>query len=236
MTKLVLKGDLMLPLLGVAVVIVGFALRFNPLLVVVASALVTGLAAGMAPDEVLAAFGKAFNENRFVSVAWLVLPAIGVLERAGLQERARTIISRIKVVTVGRLLIFYMLLRQLTAAIGLISIAGHAQTVKPLVAPMAEAAAELTHGDITDEERDKVKALTAGTDNIALFFGEDVFLAIGSILLMVGFMKASGIEVAPLELSLWAIPTAIAASFVHGARLLLFDRRKLATKNEAAGK
>jgi uncharacterized membrane protein len=226
----------MLTLLGVAVVIVGFALRFNPLLVVVASALVTGLAAGMPPEAVLAAFGKAFNENRFVSVAWLVLPAIGVLERAGLQERARTLISRIRVVTVGRLLIVYMLLRQLTAAIGLISIAGHAQTVKPLVAPMAEAAAELRHGDITDEERDKVRALTAGTDNIALFFGEDVFLAIGSILLMVGFMQASGIEVQPLELSMWAIPTAIAAFLVHGARLLLFDRRKLATKGEGAPK
>jgi len=224
----------MLTLLGVAVVVVGFAARFNPLLVVVAAALVTGLAAGMRPDEVLAAFGKAFNENRFVSVAWLVLPAIGVLERAGLQERARSLIGRIRVVTVGRLLLVYMLLRQLTAAIGLISIAGHAQTVKPLVAPMAEAAAELKNGDITDEERDRVRALTAATDNIALFFGEDVFLAIGSILLMVGFMQQSGIEVQPLALSFWALPTAIAAFFVHGARLLLFDRRSLSTKKAPA--
>jgi uncharacterized membrane protein len=224
----------MFTLLGVAVVIVGFALRFNPLLVVVAAALVTGLAAGMRPDEVLAAFGKAFNENRFVSVAWLVLPAIGVLERAGLQERARSLISRIRVVTVGRLLLVYMLLRQVTAGIGLISIAGHAQTVKPLVAQMAEAAAELRHGDITDDERDRVRALTAATDNVALFFGEDVFLAIGSILLMVGFMQQSGIEVQPMELSFWALPTAIAAFFVHGARLLLFDRKRLKTKGGSA--
>jgi len=216
----------MLTLLGVAVVIVGFALRFNPLLVVVASALVTGLAAGMPVDAVLAAFGKAFNDNRFVSVAWLVLPAIGVLERAGLQERARALISGIRAVTVGRLLLIYMLLRQLTAAVGLISIAGHAQTIKPLVAPMAEAAAELKHGQISDEERDEVRAMAAATDNVALFFGEDVFLAIGSILLMVGFLAQSGIEVQPLELSLWAIPTAIAAFVVHGARLILFDRRK----------
>lgn len=215
----------MLTLLGVAVVIVGFALRFNPLLVVVASALVTGLAAGMTPQDVLAAFGKAFNENRFVSVAWLVLPAIGVLERAGLQERARTLIGGIKAVTVGRLLLAYMFVRQVTAAVGLISIAGHAQTVKPLVAPMAEAAGELQDPNITDDEREKVRAMSAATDNIALFFGEDVFLAIGSILLMVGFMQQSGIEVAPLELSLWAIPTAIAAFLVHGARLLLRDAR-----------
>jgi uncharacterized membrane protein len=213
------------PLVGVAVVVVGFALRFNPLLVIVASALVTGWAAGMAFDEVLAAFGKAFNDNRFVSVAWLVLPAIGVLERAGLQERARTLIASVRAVTVGRLLLVYMLLRQLTAAIGLISIAGHAQTIKPLVAPMAEAAAELKHGALSDDEKEKVRAMSAATDNIALFFGEDVFLAIGSILLIVGFMATNGITVEPLMLSLWAIPTAIAAFVVHGARLLLYDRR-----------
>ncbi len=222
----------MLTLLGVAVVIVGFAARFNPLLVVVVSALVTGLAAGMRPEEVLAAFGKAFNENRYVSVAWLVLPAIGVLERAGLQERARTLIAGIRAVTVGRLLLVYMLLRQLTAGIGLISIAGHAQTVKPLVAPMAEAAAELNDPNISIEEREKVRALAAATDNVALFFGEDVFLAIGSILLMVGFMEQSGIAVQPFELSMWAIPTAVAAFLVHGARLLLRD----ATAKKAGAK
>ena len=215
----------MLTLLGVAVVIIGFALRFNPLLVVVVSAFVTGWGAGMRPDEVLAAFGKAFNENRFVSVAWLVLPAIGVLERAGLQERARALIGGIKAVTVGRLLLVYMAMRQLTAAIGLISIAGHAQTVKPLVAPMAEAAAELADPNITEAEREKVRAMSAATDNVALFFGEDVFLAIGSILLMVGFMAQSGIEVQPFALSMWAVPTAIAAFVVHGVRLLLRDAR-----------
>ncbi len=213
------------PLIGVGVVVAGFALRFNALLVVVVSALATGLAAGMAPQDVLAAFGKAFNENRFVSVAWLVLPAIGVLERAGLQERARTLIGSIKAVTVGRLLLVYMLLRQVTAGIGLISIAGHAQTVKPLVAPMAEAAAELNDPNISEDEREKVRAMAAATDNVALFFGEDVFLAIGSILLMVGFLAQSGIEVQPLELSLWAIPTAVVAFLVHGARLLLRDHR-----------
>ncbi len=215
----------MLTLLGVAVVVVGFAARFNPLLVVVVAAFVTGLAAGLSPVEVLAAFGKAFNENRFVSVAWLILPVVGVLERAGLQERARTLIGGVKAVTVGRLLIVYMLFRQITAALGLTSIGGHAQTVKPLIAPMAEAAAELKGGALSDDEREKVRAMSAATDNIALFFGEDIFMAIGSILLIVGFLDQSGITVAPLQLSVWAIPTAVAALVVHGARLLLFDRR-----------
>lgn len=211
----------MLTLLGVAVIVLGFALRFNPLLVVIAAALTSGLTAGLTPLEVLAAFGKAFNTNRYVSVAWLVLPAIGVLERAGLQEQARATIRAIRAATAGRILLAYLALRQVTSALGLTSIAGHAQTVRPLVAPMAEAAAE----PLSDSRRDAVKAMSAATDNVGLFFGEDIFLAIGSILLIVGFLDQSGITVEPLALSVWAIPTAIAAFLIHGGRLLLFDRR-----------
>jgi uncharacterized membrane protein len=219
-------------LLGVGVVIVGFALRVNALLVVITAALVTGLLAGLSAVEVLSAFGKAFNDSRFVSIAWLVLPVIGLLERVGLQEHARTFISRFKAVTTGRLLLLYLAFRQVTAAIGLLSVAGHAQSVKPLIAPMAEAAAEVRNKDINDSDREDIRAMSAATDNVGLFFGEDVFLAIGSILLMVGFLAANNIIVAPLELSFWAIPTAIAAFLVHGARLVLFDRRLSARKPE----
>jgi len=214
----------MLTLLGVAVIVLGFALRFNPLLVVVAAALTAGLAAGLSPVEVIEAFGKAFNTNRYVTIAWLVLPAVGVLERCGLQERARLTIQSLKGASAGRILLAYLLLRQLTAALGLTSVAGQAQTVRPLVAPMAEAAAE-TSGPVDEADRERIRAMSAATDNVGLFFGEDIFMAIGSILLIVGFLDQSGITVEPLHLSVWAIPTAIAAFIVHGARLLLFDRR-----------
>lgn len=215
----------MLILLGVAVVVAGFAAGFNPLLVVMVSAVLTGMAAGLAPLEVLAAFGKAFNENRYVSAALLVLPVIGVLERAGLQERARTLIAGFKSVTLAKLLIGYLLFRQLTAALGLTSIAGQAQTIRPIVAPMAEAAAQSQAAeDLSEETRQSIRAMTAATDNIGLFFGEDIFLAIGSILLMVGFLAQSGIVIEPLHLSIWAIPTAIAAFVIHSARLVLFER------------
>ncbi|WP_454716800.1 DUF969 domain-containing protein [Caulobacter segnis] len=211
----------MLTLLGVAVIVLGFALRFNPLLVVIAAALTSGLAAGLSPVEVLAAFGKAFNTNRYVTVAWLVLPAIAVLERAGLKEQARKTIQALRAATPGRILIAYLALRQISAALGMTQVAGHAQTVRPLVAPMAEAAAE----PLDEGRRDQVKAMTAATDNVGLFFGEDIFLAIGSILLIVGFLDQSGITVEPLHLSMWAIPSAIAAFVIHGGRLMLFDRK-----------
>lgn len=205
-------------LLGIAVIAAGFLLRFNPLLVVAASALVTGLCAGIDPLHILAAFGKAFNANRIVTVVYIVLPVIGILERYGLQARARDLVTKLRGATTGRLLLGYLLLRQITAALGLTTIAGHPQTVRPLIAPMAEAAAP----DGADPEQ--IRALTAATDNIGLFFGEDIFIAIGSILLMKGVLEGYGIRLEPLQLSVWAIPTAIAAFVIHGTRLLLFDR------------
>lgn len=215
----------MLTLLGVAVVVAGFAAGFNPLLVVVAAALVTGVTAGLSPVAVLAALGKAFNENRFVSAALLVLPVVGVAERAGLQERGKTLIARLKGASPGPLLIVYLAFRQITAAIGLVSIGGHAQTVRPLIAPMAEGAAEARTGDLSEEVRETIRAYAAATENVGVFFGEDIFVAIGSILLIVGFIAQSGLSIDPIHLSLWAMPTAAAAFLIHSGRLLLFDRR-----------
>ena len=58
-----------------------------------------------------------------------------------------------------------------------------------------------------------------------MVFGEDVFIAIGSILLIRAVLEQNGITVAPLHVAIWAIPTAISAFLIHGARLLLLDRR-----------
>ncbi len=85
----------MLVLAGILVIVAGFMLRFNPLLVVAISALVTGLAAGLDLVAIIAAFGKAFNDARYISVIWIVLPVIGLLEAHGLQEQARRLIARL---------------------------------------------------------------------------------------------------------------------------------------------
>jgi uncharacterized membrane protein len=215
----------MLTLLGVAVVVLGFLIRLNPLLVIAAAALTTGLAAGLHPLDILAAFGKAFNDNRYVSAVWLILPLIGLLERYGLQERARLLIARLRGVTVGRLLLAYFIIRQVAASLGLTSLGGQPQMVRPLIAPMAEAAAEQEAGPLPAETRFRIRAEAAATDNVALFFGEDIFLAISSILLIKGFLEQSGVIVQPFELSVWAIPTAVLALLIHGTRLLLLDRK-----------
>jgi uncharacterized membrane protein len=175
--------------------------------------------------KVLSVLGHGFNENRYVSIIWIVLPVIGLLERYGLQERARALIGNMRRATTGRLLLVYMVLRQALAAVGLTSVMGHPQTVRPLLAPMALAAAEKQQGKLDEEMSERVKALSAATDNIGLFFGEDIFLAVASILLIQGALQGFGIQLSPFQLSVWAIPSAICAFVIHGARLMLFDRR-----------
>ena len=208
----------MIVLIGLPILVIGFLLRFNPLLVVVVAALATGLAGGVAALDVLAAFGKAFNDARVILLPTLVLPVIGLLERHGLQARGRALIERARGATFARLLIGYLGVRQLTAGLGLISIAGPAQTVRPLLAPMADAAARPRDA----AERERVIAMAAATDTVGLLFGEDMFLAIGSILLMQGLLATQGIALTPLQLSVWAIPPAIAAFVIHGFRVWRF--------------
>ncbi|MGW7577979.1 DUF969 domain-containing protein [Streptomyces sp. NPDC054765] len=216
----------MIVLLGVLVVVIGFATKRNPLLVVGVAGIVTGLLGGLSPGKVLAAFGEGFAGSRAVTIFAITLPVIGLLERYGLQEQARNLIARFGGLTTGRFLALYLGLRQIGAAVGLTNVFGHAQTVRPLAVPMAEGAAERTYGELPERIREKVRSFSASADNIGLFFGEDVFLAVGSILLITGFVNTTyGTHLEPLQLALWAIPTAVCAFVVHGWRLLRLDRR-----------
>jgi len=215
------------PLLGIAIVVIGFVIRFNPVAVVVTAGLVSGLLAGKPIGELLALLGESFVSNRALLLFALTLPAIGVLERAGLREHVHAWILKLRGMTLARLLIGYLGLRQLLSMIGLTNVAGPAQTVRPLLAPMSEAAADKTLGTIDHDERQRLLALDAATDNVGLFFGEDVFVAIGAVLLIQGFYAQNGIVLEPLHIALWALPTAIAAFVIHAIRIVLFQRALL---------
>lgn len=212
------------PLIGVLAVVLGFVLRLNPALVVVAAGFITGLAADLSPLQVLDILGKAFTEKRFLLLFLIALPVIGLLERHGLKEHAQAWIARLRGATTGRLLVVYLLMRQVSSAAGLTSLGGHPQAVRPLVAPMAEAAAGMTHGDLPQDERERIRAMSAATDNVGLFFGEDIFVAFGAVLLIQGVLGDKGIALEPLQIALWGIPTAICAFAIHAWRILRFER------------
>ncbi len=222
------------PLLGVAVVVFGFALKRNPVLVVVVAGLVSGVAAGLPVADLLTLLGRSFVENRLLLLFVLTLPVIGLLERHGLRERARRWIASFRRLRLFHILISYLGLRQLLAMFGLTHVAGHAQTVRPLIAPMSEAAAERELGPLDDDERARVRANAAATDNIGLFFGEDIFIAFSAVLLIQAFFARNDIVLEPLEIARWAIPTAIAAFVIHSIRLWLLQRRLLRARREKA--
>jgi uncharacterized membrane protein len=216
------------PLLGVAVIIVGFVLRAHPVLVVAAACAVTGFAASMPVMQILDSLGKAFIKTRNLPLIYLLpLAAIGLSERFGLREHAQAIIGRIRTATTGRLLIVYLLVRELSAALGLTGLGGQATMVRPLIAPMAEGAAEARVGTLPETMRHHIRAMAAATDNVGLFFGEDIFVAFGAIVLMQTILRAEGIEVDPVRMALWGLPTAVCAFVIHSWNLHRLDARIL---------
>lgn len=222
------------PLIGIAVIVVGFFLRFNPVLVVIVAGIITGLTAMMPLATILEKLGEGFlNTRNLPLILLLPLAVIGLLERHGLKEHAQAWIAKIKSATAGRLLIVYLFAREVTAAMGLTSLGGHPQMVRPLLAPMAEGATENRYGDLPDSVRYRLRAMSAATDNVGLFFGEDIFVAFGAIIFMHNFMQESaGIQTEPLHIALWGIPTAIFAFLIHAFRLHRMDKQLTAELNK----
>ena len=213
-------------LLPVAVVVLGFALRQHPARVVLVAALSAGLVGGLGVIGLLETLGTGFLSVRYLLLIVLALPVIAQVEAHGLRALAKRLVGSWRGARPGRLLLGYLALRQSSSALGLTSLGGHAQMVRPLVAPMAEAAAEQEQGGADPVEREQTRALAAATDNVGLFFGEDLFLAFGAVLLMQAFFAERGIELAPLEIALWGLPTAVLAFLIHGSRLLWRDRHR----------
>lgn len=129
---------------------------------------------------------------------------IGLLERHGLKERAQAWIAKIHSATAGRLLIVYLFVREATAALGLTSLGGHPQMVRPLLAPMAEgrrksALARCRAMYATACARCRRRPITSGCSSAKIFF-----VAFGAIIFMHNFMlESGGIQTEPLHIALW---------------------------------
>jgi uncharacterized membrane protein len=198
-------------------------LRLNPLLVVIAAGFSTGLVGGMSPIEILEAIGKSFITNRYMSLLILILPVIGLLERYGLRERAELLILKTKNVTAGRIMLLYMLFRQVTAGLGL-HLGGHPTFIRPLIAPMAEAAVGKGQ-PVPPDVLEQVRAMSASAENYGNFYGQLLFIAAGGLLLIKGVMEQAGYKVDLLIMAQYAIPTAACALLIAAARFIWFDRQ-----------
>lgn len=123
-----------LKLIGILIIIVGFALKLDTVATVVIAALATALCSGMDITRTLTVIGKAFVNNRMVTIFFLTLPMIGLVESNGMKVVAVNGIKRLKHLTVGGLLDVYMLAREIMLLFG-IAMNGQVALVRPLLSP-----------------------------------------------------------------------------------------------------
>ena len=226
-----------LKLIGVVIVIVGFALKFDTIATVVIAGVATGLVAGMAPIDILNTLGTSFISNRTATLFVLTLPAIGLCERNGLKEKAIDFIRSIKNATAGRVVMVYQAIRTLAAAFS-IRLGGHPQFVRPVVLPMAEGAAAVKYGKYDDEMDDVIKGASAAAENYGNFYAQNCFMGASGTLLIVSTLVEQGYNVTALEIATWSIPVAVISFVIGVLRCIMIDKKldKMATNMKGAVK
>ncbi|OYQ65890.1 DUF969 domain-containing protein [Aerococcus sp. 1KP-2016] len=223
-----------LPLIGILIIIVGFAMKLDTIAVVVLAGLVTALVSGISISEFLVMLGEGFVKNRLVTIFILTLPMIGLAETYGLKHQAVRLINKMKGMTTGSFLTLYLFLRELAGFLS-IRIGGHPQFVRPLVQPMAEAAAIAKNGEIDDASKEKIKAQSASVENIGNFYAQNTFVASAGTLLISGTLESLGYEVLAVEVARASIPVAIITFVITAIYNYSFDKR-LNHKYQKGGK
>ena len=197
-------------LIGILIIILGFALKLDTIAVVVSAGVVTGLVAHMNIVEILSTLGEAFVTNRTTCLFMLTLPVIGLCERYGLKAKAIDLIKKAKGLSTGALLSGYTFIREASIGMG-VTLGGHPQFVRPLINPMAEGASIAKYGNLDEKDIDKIKAYSAASDNIGNFFGQNVFMASSGVLLISGTLESLGYNVDTLQIAKASLPIALAA-------------------------
>lgn len=225
-------------LIGVLIVIVGFILKLDTLAVVVVAGLATGLVAGMSPMQILDTLGTAFITNRTATLFILTLPAIGLCERNGLKDKAVDFITSLKNATTGRLIAIWQIIRTVASAFSL-RIGGHPQFIRPLINPMAQAAAEVQYGKLDEKTQDEIKGMCAGSENYGNFFAQNCFMGASGTLLIVSTLTEQGYPVDALQIAGQSVPIAVLSVVVGVIYALLFDqilKRRFADRKKQEGK
>lgn len=222
-------------LIGVLIVVIGFALKFDTIATVVVAGIATGLVAGMPIMDILDTLGKSFVSQRTATLFVLTLPAIGICERFGLKEKAIDFIRSIKNATTGRVIIIYQAIRTLAAAFS-VRLGGHPQFVRPVVVPMAEGAAAAAYGELSDEVSDTIRGASAGAENYGNFFAQNCFMGASGTLLIVSTLVEQGYEVTAAQIAGWSIPIACISVVVGAVRALLLDKKLAGMAGERSAK
>lgn len=222
----------LLKLLGIVIVIVGFVMKMDSILIIMAAAVVTALVSGIDLVTLLETLGSSFVSNRSMCTFVIVFLVTGTLERNGLKQAASDLMTKFKNATAGVIIGIYGVFRLFFAAFN-ISFGGAAGFIRPIVMPMASAAVERDGKPIDPDHLEQLKGMAAGMDNVAWFFGQVLFVGTSGMLLVQSTLADLGYQVELLDLMMVQIPVAITAVAVAIVYYYLKDRQLM--KRRAAG-
>ncbi len=222
----------LLKLLGIVIVIVGFVMKMDSILIIMAAAVVTALVSGIDLVTLLETLGSSFVSNRSMCTFVIVFLVTGTLERNGLKQAASDLMTKFKNATAGVVIGIYGVFRLFFAAFN-ISFGGAAGFIRPIVMPMASAAVERDGKPIDPDHLEQIKGMAAGMDNVAWFFGQVLFVGTSGMLLVQSTLADLGYQVELLDLMMVQIPVAITAVAVAIVYYYLKDRQLM--KRRAAG-
>ena len=213
-----------LKLIGIVIIVLGFALKFDVLATVLLAGLVTGIVAGMDIPHIISILGESFVSNRLMSIFLIIFPVIAIIERYGLKERAAYLIGKIKNASAGKVLAIYMLVRTAASAFN-VRIGGHVQFVRPLILPMSEAAAKVSkQSDLSENEVEELKGHAAAVENFGNFFAQNCFAAASGVVLIQGTLSMYK-EVTLPSIAMASIPVMVITVAFTFVQVFLFDRK-----------
>ena len=189
------KGErTMIKLLGILIIILGFSLKLDSILIIMLSAIVTAVAGGLTPTELLTTLGETFVNNRSMAIFILIMFVTGTLERNGLKEAAAKLIGKIKNPSSGKVIAAYGVMRGIFGAFN-VSFGGVAGFVQPIIMPMATGAVEASGNEINEEHEEEIKGMASAMENIAWFFCQVLFVGGSGGLLIQGTLAGLGYDV-----------------------------------------
>lgn len=214
----------LLKLLGILIVVIGFVLKLDSILIIMIAAIVTALVAGMDPVTFLETLGSSFAANRSMCVFVMVMVVTGTLERNGLKQAAANLMMKFKNASAGVVLAIYGVFRLVFAAFN-VSFGGVAGFVRPIVMPMATAAAKKNGKKISEKYEENLKGMASGMENIAWFFGQVLFVGTSGMILVQSTLAGLGYNVELVDLMKVQIPVAIIAVGVAIVYYYLKDKQ-----------
>lgn len=214
----------LLKLLGILIVVIGFVLKLDSILIIMIAAIVTALVAGMDPVTFLETLGSSFVANRSMCVFVMVMVVTGTLERNGLKQAAANLMMKFKNASAGVVLAIYGVFRLVFAAFN-VSFGGVAGFVRPIVLPMATAAAKKNGKKISEKYEENLKGMASGMENIAWFFGQVLFVGTSGMILVQSTLAGLGCNVELVDLMKVQIPVAIIAVAVAIVYYYLKDKQ-----------